>query len=457
MESSSAISQKKLPSKPVLDVVRYLIVILCEGEDTETPAAASLVNDFLICYPRYIKPSTFFRHIYNESKNTRMMLGVLRFFLLWLRLNFSRDFWKKKYHNSSTRTRLRALLNILSDKDNLNKYRAEINKINLVLITERDRMKRSKFSFQTMLQYSPVRGSSRKSVNIFDFSPEIIAKHLTVIDINMFLQIDIQEFYNKRWSSPVTAPRLHAYIERSNVLASWVASNILSQRNKKTQTKALTHFILVAQFCEQIGNFNTMNAVISGFDLWCISRLKKILVIEKQYIILINRLKDIMSPENGYDAYRKYLNKRRESKDAEALIPYMGVIKRDLTFMEDGNLDMIGDNVNTAKIELLAGTLRNIQSYQLSLSERKTYETDKTLLQRMTALNCFTEDELASLSRTIRPQVGEDVSIDSEGSYLSENASNTSLKEALSESSEMVDHFSSLDSDEIRKQLGAFV
>ena len=53
----------------------------------------------------------------------------------------------------------------------------------------------------------------------------------------------------------------------------WVASSILSQRNSAAQVRAVKRFILVAQGCEFLGNYNGLFMIMMAFQIHAISRL----------------------------------------------------------------------------------------------------------------------------------------------------------------------------------------
>lgn len=94
--------------------------------------------------------------------------------------------------------------------------------------------------------------------------------------MQIFRQIEPEEFYDKAWTKEKRAPNLAALVARSDQVSYWVASNILAQKTAATQSRALNRYVLIAQWCEQLGNFNSLMGILGGFHLWCISRLRKV-------------------------------------------------------------------------------------------------------------------------------------------------------------------------------------
>ena len=66
-----------------------------------------------------------------------------------------------------------------------------------------------------------------------------------------------------------------------------------------------------------------------------------------------------MTAESSYKNYREYL-----ANSSYPGIPYMGVYLIDLTYMEDGNPDMIENRINYLKRDMISVVIQKIQSFQ---------------------------------------------------------------------------------------------
>ena len=110
----------------------------------------------------------------------------------------------------------------------------------------------------------------------------------------MFQQISIEEFYSKTLSPssdlhsrPPKSLLAHMITRSDQVhltgpfdvnydqVSSWVASHVLSQTFQTHRARAAQRFILIAEWCERLGNYNALMEILGGFNLWCISRLRK--------------------------------------------------------------------------------------------------------------------------------------------------------------------------------------
>lgn len=66
-----------------------------------------------------------------------------------------------------------------------------------------------------------------------------------------------------------------------------------------------------------------------------------------------------MTAEHSYKYYREIL-----STTSPPCIPYIGVYLIDLTYMEDGNPDLIGPRINFVKRDMISKVIQQIQQYQ---------------------------------------------------------------------------------------------
>jgi len=241
--------------------------------------------------------------------------------------------------------------------------------------------------------------------HLFDYSSSDVAEQLTLLEFRIFQSIRPEEFYNKGWLDAKRSPNLHLLVSRANQVAYWVASTILMQRSIHTQERAACRFIMIAHLCEQIGNYNGLMAVLGGFQLWCISRLRKMWQLDQRFSVLLRHLELLMAPNGNYAKYRAVMGKRakRVLEGDEATLPYLGLFLKDLTFIEDGNADQLDDGkINKGKIAMIGSTLRGIRALQ-SGSFAPIKASIMHLLQQLAALPHLSEDELNQRSQAIRP------------------------------------------------------
>lgn len=68
---------------------------------------------------------------------------------------------------------------------------------------------------------------------------------------------------------------IEAYIQWFNRLSNLVSTEITKHLKRDTRVKMINFFIDVAQECFNMGNFNSLMAIIASLNTNCVSRLKK--------------------------------------------------------------------------------------------------------------------------------------------------------------------------------------
>ena len=71
------------------------------------------------------------------------------------------------------------------------------------------------------------------------------------------------------------AHNLEAYVQWFNRLSYLVATEVTSQDKRRHRARLVNYFTDVAKECINIGNFNSLMAIIAGLNLSQVSRLKK--------------------------------------------------------------------------------------------------------------------------------------------------------------------------------------
>ncbi len=116
-----------------------------------------------------------------------------------------------------------------------------------------------------------------KRKKLLDFSTASLARELTMQEWEIFKRIAPREFLNQAWqreNKAIIAPNIIRMIGRFNQISYWVATEVLTKQDRKTQVKIIKKFIKTAYICYHLGNFNSMMEILSGLNNISISRLK---------------------------------------------------------------------------------------------------------------------------------------------------------------------------------------
>lgn len=199
-----------------------------------------------------------------------------------------------------------------------------------------------------------------------DYSPQDIAKQLTLIEFKLFQSVKMKELYHKSWtiskSKFENSPNIMSLITMSNKIANWVATEVVTTPHPKKRVEVLKRFISVAEHCKKINNFNTLMEVISGLSNSAVSRLKETWKsLPTRYVNSFNSLQNFLKTDENWKSYRQTL----KTKETPCL-PYLGLFLQDINFIEDGNSNFSSENdwVNFKKMNLLTSVFTEIQYFQ---------------------------------------------------------------------------------------------
>jgi len=203
------------------------------------------------------------------------------------------------------------------------------------------------------------------NIRFLDLDPLEIARQLTIMESKTYCQIQPIECLNKAWSEKDSSPAVNvkAMIEFSNRTTGWVAYAILRENDIRRRSEVLKHFILVADKCYGLNNFNTVMSILAGFNSSPIHRLKRTWeLLSNKVTVIFENLEKVINPQKNYAQYRENLHSVNPP-----CVPFLGVYLTDLTFIEDGNTNNLKSNnqlINFSKQTKTAEVIREIQQYQ---------------------------------------------------------------------------------------------
>ncbi|KIX01327.1 uncharacterized protein Z518_09052 [Rhinocladiella mackenziei CBS 650.93] len=248
---------------------------------------------------------------------------------------------------------------------------------------------------------------------------EDLAREITRIDWTMYSAIRPRDFVRhvclsteqKRRSRAVD--NISAMVKHFNHLALFVSGMILLRDKPKHRARALERFMALAWKVRQLNNYNSLGAIVAGITGHEIARLTatRDLVpqeVQKQFL----RLTILMGISRSHAAYRMAW----ENSFAER-IPFLPLVRQDLTMAASANPTFIGTNVNWKKFEIMGDVIVGLQRslenpYSFPPKSHRTEEITKLILE--TKILEESEDsadprsELYDRSVQVEPQVGVD-------------------------------------------------
>ncbi|XP_062598894.1 ras-GEF domain-containing family member 1B-like isoform X2 [Saccostrea cucullata] len=243
-------------------------------------------------------------------------------------------------------------------------------------------------------------------------SPVELAQQLTHIELERLSHIGPEEFvqaFSKESSTKEPTYKdmkktsnLEAYVQWFNRLSYFVTTEICSHLKKKSRVRIIEYFVDVAKECINMGNFNSLMAIIAGMNMTWVSRLKKTWsrVNRAKFEILEHQ----MDPTSNFGIYRSCLKAamwRSESaeagsKEEKIIIPFFSLFVKDLYFLNEACSNKLPNgDINFEKFWQLAKQISDFITWQQS--ECPFTKNDKVINYLLTS-PVFSESTLALAS-----------------------------------------------------------
>ncbi|RKP14976.1 ras guanine nucleotide exchange factor domain-containing protein [Piptocephalis cylindrospora] len=230
---------------------------------------------------------------------------------------------------------------------------------------------------------SPILPRNLQGLRIVDIDPLELARQLTLLDAAAFVRISYNDFLSRARSarhrvpsSPSSSPsdqsppsfagmgrQLTGMIESTNHLTHFIIAMILAEEEIRWRCTVIKHFILVAEKCRQLNNYNSLMAILAAFSSAPIHRLKRTWeFVTGKAVSTLEGLKKLMNPSRNYAEYLQVLHSVNPP-----CVPFPGVFMQHLAFIDYGNEDYITDHpglINVYKMLQRAQVVREIQLFQ---------------------------------------------------------------------------------------------
>lgn len=197
-------------------------------------------------------------------------------------------------------------------------------------------------------------------LSLLQLSTIEVATQLSMRNFELFRNLEPTEYIEDlfKLKSKIGCTNLKNFEDVINQETFWVATEILRETNQLKRMKIIKHFIKIALHCRECKNFNSMFAIISGLNLAAVSRLRTTWEkLPSKYEKLFQDLQDLFDPSRNMAKYRNVLNSQNLQPP---IIPLFPVIKKDLTFLHEGNDSKVEGLVNFEKLRMIAKEIRHV-------------------------------------------------------------------------------------------------
>ncbi|XP_068600279.1 rap guanine nucleotide exchange factor 3 [Brachionichthys hirsutus] len=188
-----------------------------------------------------------------------------------------------------------------------------------------------------------------------------IASELTNYDWELFsatheVELIYQVFGRQRFAGAVTA-NLERFLRRFNEVQHWVATELCLCGDPVKRAGLLKKFIKIAAVLKEQKNLNSFFSVMFGLSSSAVRRLHKTWErIPSKIKRIYCAYERLLDPSRNHRAYRLAV-----AKLGPPYIPFMPLLLKDMTFINEGNPKYIDKLVNFEKLRMIAKTVKIVR------------------------------------------------------------------------------------------------
>ena len=236
---------------------------------------------------------------------------------------------------------------------------------------------------------------------IHNFKKEVIAQYLTCESYQILSDIPESELYNKNFSrkdNDIRAPHIKKIFDRYEKLTYFIIEDICSYDNTSERVDIIEKWIRIANVCQELKNYNDL---IMLNTLFCHYLLQKNLKntwakLSKKSINFLDRINKFCSGAQCYKIIRNEIFKCKGP-----YVPYIGILLKQLTYIEEKKYIIDNNNINIDKLTELNKTIAKFFEFK-----KYKYNFDKPKnLEVLSHANPKSEDEIEDIIKQIEPKL----------------------------------------------------
>lgn len=239
----------------------------------------------------------------------------------------------------------------------------------------------------------------RLSVPLSSHTSEILAEHITLIDMEHFKALKLRTQLSDSIGDFLASEAFVAMTTRFNTLSRWVSYEIVSQANQKERCAKVIYFANVSAALVNMNNFNGALAVFTGINSVNVTRMTKMMVSAKKRAgKILDQLEELFSMTKNS---RNYTQRLKSS--VMPAIPQIVLFSRILSSLDETNtsFDSSTGHMNVTKFKDYLRISKDFLKYQKSVYY---YHKDASIYQSLLALSPPPDDEIYQLSLKADPK-----------------------------------------------------
>ncbi|XP_061760945.1 ras-GEF domain-containing family member 1B-A isoform X4 [Nerophis ophidion] len=236
--------------------------------------------------------------------------------------------------------------------------------------------------------------------------PCTVAQQLTHVELERLSYIGPEEFVQAfvcqdqdmdQDQGQKKTSNLGAYVDWFNRLSYLVATEICLPLKKKHRVRVLDFFIHVAHECFNIGNFNSLLAILSGMNMSPVSRLKK--TWSKVKTAKFEILERQMDASGNFYNYRTSLRGATQrsrsassSREKMVVVPFFSLLVKDIYFLQQACASRLhNSHLNFQKLWEMAKHVSEFISWK---NVECPFDKDRRILTHLLTSPVCSEDAL---------------------------------------------------------------
>ncbi|CAI8009601.1 Rap guanine nucleotide exchange factor 1 [Geodia barretti] len=237
---------------------------------------------------------------------------------------------------------------------------------------------------------------SNRKFAVTDFSPEEIARQMTVLDNELFQKVDVSEMlYWAKEQNEEKSPMLTHFTMHFNNVSQWTKTRILERGvDMRVRVKVVIHFVGIMKALRDIfNNFNSYLAILSAIESSPVSRLDW----PDRVIKSLEEPRALIDNKGSFKNYREAFARAKPP-----CIPYIGLYLQDLTFIEmQPKLLEDGVSVNFTK---RWKQFKSVDHIRFAQTKQYNFDPNPDILSLFSNFEDFASDEeLWTFSNEIKP------------------------------------------------------
>lgn len=277
----------------------------------------------------------------------------------------------------------------------------------LPLMAKYERTKKEKTESSTM--DIPRHLQTDTYYNFADVPEDIIASHLTISDVDLFMQMPILEFYKEK------RDYFDSLFEASANFTRSIVGFIVEKKNIKDRCKAIKKILKISQSLERSHNYNSLMCCWAALNSSHVSRLSKTKKrLSKSTLDMWNSFEEKLSEIQNFSTLRNLMLKSR--KQGSALIPWFELIIKGRNHVDEypsvfysGKTPLLYEEqtiINFTKLEHLNEIIEEFVACQKNCKDYKQILESKynqSVKNTIKALASYSDQDLWELSHSCEP------------------------------------------------------